>query len=58
MKLEKKTIPIIPETTLLRKNDIPEIKSDISKMKQLGWEPKISLDEGLKRTLNWHKTKK
>ena len=58
MKLEKKTIPIIPEKTLLRKNDIPEIKSDISKMKQLGWEPKISLDEGLKRTLNWHKTKK
>ena len=58
MKLEKKTIPIIPEKTLLRKDDIPEIRSDISKIKQLGWEPKISLDEGLKRTLNWLKTKK
>ena len=58
MKLGKKTIPIIPEKTLLRKDDIPEIRSDISKIKQLGWEPKISLDEGLKRTLNWYKTKK
>ena len=35
-----------------------QIRSDISKIKQLGWEPKISLDEGLKRTLNWYKTKK
>ena len=51
MKLEKKTVPIIQEKTLLRKDDIPEIRADISKIKQLGWEPKISLDEGLKRTL-------
>lgn len=27
---------------------------DVTKLKNLGWEPKISLKEGLKRTYNWY----
>lgn len=55
MILSGKNIPISQEKNLLRKYDIPEIRSDISKIKKLGWHPKVSLDEGLKRTLEWHK---
>ena len=38
----------------------PSIKTslflDCSKAKQeLGWEPKISLDEGIEKTMAWHK---
>jgi len=31
----------------------PKKQLNIDKIKNLGWEPKISLDEGLKDTLNW-----
>ena len=36
----------------------PRKLTDISKMKAMGWEPKISLEEGLKRTYEWYKTNK
>jgi GDP-L-fucose synthase len=26
---------------------------DVSKLKALGWEPSISLDEGIKKTYEW-----
>lgn len=29
---------------------------DVSKLKQLGWQPKISLKEGIKQTYEWYKT--
>ena len=32
--------------------------SDCSKIKKLGWKPKISINEGLELTLNWYITKK
>ncbi len=32
----------------LRKSDIPDMKANISKIKKLGWEPRISISNGLK----------
>jgi UDP-glucuronate 4-epimerase len=38
--------------------DLPITYADISKSKKLlNWEPKISLEEGIKRFLSWHKEK-
>ena len=36
----------------LRKGEFEEERADISKMKSLGWEPKVSLQEGLKKTIS------
>jgi len=40
----------------LPEDDPPRRKPDISKAKKLlGWEPKVELEEGLKRTIEWFK---
>ena len=36
----------------------PRKLTDISKLKAMGWEPKISLEEGLKQTYEWYKANK
>lgn len=36
----------------------PRKLTDISKLKAMGWEPKIDLEEGLKQTYEWYKTSK
>ena len=36
-------------------NGTPRKVLNISKIKSLGWEPKIKLDEGIKTTYNWYK---
>ncbi|KAA0257626.1 NAD(P)-dependent oxidoreductase [Deferribacter autotrophicus] len=39
-----------------RKNEIMFSQADISKAKKdFGWEPKYSLEKGLKRTINWYR---
>lgn len=39
------------------KYDVQKRIPDISKIKKLGWEPKVSLREGLKMTIEWLKNK-
>lgn len=36
----------------------PRKLTDISKLKAMGWEPKISLEEGLEQTYEWYKANK
>lgn len=38
-----------------RKNEIMEFDLDLSQLEKLGWQPKISLEEGLKRTIETDK---
>jgi len=57
-KLSGKKNPIIVDKKKLRKNDIKNVVSDCSKIKKLGWKPKISINKGLELTLNWYIAKK
>lgn len=50
-KLINKKIIIKKDSSLTRKFDPKNIVSDISKLKKLGWKPKISLKKGLEKTL-------
>ncbi len=36
-----------------RPGDIRRSRADISKIRELGWEPSLSLEEGLRRTIEW-----
>ena len=36
-----------------RPGDIKHTLADISKLKELGWEPKVNFDEGLKLVINY-----
>jgi len=41
-----------------RKVDIPRSYGDFSKAKrELGWEPKVSFEEGIRKTIEWYKDK-
>jgi len=40
--------------TKLRKNDFSDIICNSSKVRKLGWKPKISLEEGFERTIYWY----
>ena len=37
-----------------RPDGIPRKLLDVSRIKALGWEPKIELEEGIKRTYEWY----
>jgi len=39
-------------------NGTPRRKMDNSKLKALGWSPKVNFDEGLRRTIEWYKKEK
>lgn len=39
-------------------NGTPRRKMDNTKLRNLGWSPKVSFDEGLKRTIAWYKKEK
>ena len=56
-KLSGKKNPIIVDKTKLRKNDIKNVVSDCSKIKKLGWKPRVSINKGLELTLNWYNAK-
>jgi nucleoside-diphosphate-sugar epimerase len=50
----KKKIPIHIQKTLLRNNEIKNVRANINKLKRVGWNSKIELNEGLKKTINWY----
>ena len=55
--LKKDHVSIKTVRTKIRKNDFSSIISNSSKIKKLGWEPKISIKKGLRFTVDWHKHK-
>ena len=54
-KIINKKIPIVSDKTISRKDDIKEVRSNSSKIKKLGWKPKIGIREGLISTIEWSK---
>jgi len=56
-KISKNNVKLEQNTSLIRKNDIPEMVSDSTKLRKLGWKPKIDLSEGLRLTYDWFKEK-
>lgn len=53
IKISKKKIPIESDKKFFRESEIPNLVCDNSKIRRLGWKPKITLDEGLARTFQW-----
>jgi len=53
-KISKQNPQIKSVRSRLRKTDIKEIKADISKIKKLGWKPRINLIDGLKKYYEWY----
>jgi GDP-4-dehydro-6-deoxy-D-mannose reductase len=49
-------VKIIEDQKLLRPHDLPKVIANNDKIKQLGWQPKITLDESLTRIINWYRT--
>ena len=45
---------IIWDTT--KPNGTPRKVLNVDKIKSLGWDPKISLEEGIKKTYEWYKS--
>lgn len=55
IKIANKKVIVKTKKTTLRKNDIPEFIADSKKLRNLGWKPKIILNDGLKLTYDWYK---
>lgn len=55
-RISKKKLPLESDSTLIRSNDIKELVCNNFKLKQFGWIPKLSVDEGLKQTFHWFKS--
>ncbi len=53
-KIADKNPKIKSVNSLIRQNDIKSVISDITKIRKLGWQPKISVEEGLRRTFDWY----
>jgi len=55
-KLSQKEIKVVKDESRLRPHDIPKMIADNSKIKELGWQPKISINQTLDRIINWYRT--
>ncbi|MGI0058011.1 MAG: NAD-dependent epimerase/dehydratase family protein [Nitrosarchaeum sp.] len=53
LEISQKNLSIESEPHLIRNNDIEELVCDNSKLKQLGWTPKLTFDEGLTQVFQW-----
>lgn len=49
---------ILIEKKRLRKCDIQEFLCDNTKLKSIGWKPKVSFEDGLKKTIGWFREHK
>ena len=51
-KLTNAKVKFVKTPTYTKKVDVGNFVVNNSKLKSLGWKPKVSLDEGIKRTLD------
>ena len=56
IEFSKKNISVESDPNLIRSNDIEELICDNSKLKQLGWTPQLTFDEGLTQVYEWFKS--
>jgi len=56
IEFSKKDISVESDPNLMRSNDIEELICDNSKLKQLGWTPQFTFDEGLSQIYEWFKS--
>jgi UDP-glucuronate 4-epimerase len=47
-KAKKKMLPMQP-------GDVPQTVADVRKLRKLGWKPKTTIDEGLKKFVEWYR---
>jgi len=57
-KISGKDIPVNSKKQYLRKVDVKQIVSNSFKIKKLGWRPQVSINSGLKRTLDYYWSRK
>ncbi|HSB57693.1 MAG TPA: NAD-dependent epimerase/dehydratase family protein [Nitrosopumilaceae archaeon] len=55
-KISRRNLPIKSEKSISRKNEIIKIVSNSSKIRKLGWKPKVGIKEGLQLTFDWFKS--
>lgn len=53
--LAQKEITIVTDESRLRPHDIPKMVANNAKIKELGWEPTIPLEETLQRIITWYR---
>ena len=56
--ISKKEFKIKTSKTKIRKNESLEYQSNSSKLRKLGWKPKISVKEGISKTLKYFEENK
>lgn len=58
IKLSNKEESITPVHIEQRPGEVKRLIADISKARSIGWEPKYSIEEGLKKFIDWYKNYK
>ncbi len=51
--LSSSEVSVVHDPTKMRPLDVPKVIADITKIKQLGWEPQIPLNQTLKRVIEY-----
>lgn len=54
-KLAQTEIKIVQDSSRFRPHDIPKMVANNAKIKGLGWQPTIALDETLQRVIQWYR---
>jgi GDP-4-dehydro-6-deoxy-D-mannose reductase len=55
IKLSKQEIKVVRDESRIRPHDIPKMIANNTKIKTLGWQAEITIDETLLRIINWYR---
>ena len=53
----EKSLGIVAEKIMkpMQPGDVPRTMADVAKLRKMGWEPKVKIEEGLKNFADWYK---